>query len=45
MALWIMTPSAAHGAAFEEDGGAYAWAVVNGEFLDVEDGSGHRENP
>jgi hypothetical protein len=35
-----MTPWAAHGAALEENSGAYARTIVDGEFLDVENRAG-----
>ena len=35
-----MAPLAAQRAAFEEDGRADAWTIVEGEFLDIENRTG-----
>ena len=37
LALGVVTPPATQGTTFEEDGRANAWAIVNGELLNVKD--------
>jgi len=39
LAFGIVTPKTVQGAAFEEDGGADAWTIMNREPFSVEDGA------